>query len=80
MKLRYTVVVVPGDEDGFVATVPALPGCVTQGRTLDQTLERIKDAIRGYLEVTQAQGESIPVEAEPPTLTQVEVEVESIAA
>ena len=35
----------------YVASVPELPGCVSQGKTLDETIENIKDAIKGYLHV-----------------------------
>ena len=39
------------DEDGyFVATVPTLPGCHTQARSMDDLLERVKEAIEAYLE------------------------------
>ncbi|MDR0461003.1 MAG: type II toxin-antitoxin system HicB family antitoxin [Nitrososphaerota archaeon] len=45
-------VVVEKDEDGYyVASVPELPGCHTQAKTLDAVMERIKEAIQGYLEV-----------------------------
>jgi len=44
-------VVVEKDEDGYyVASVPELPGCHTQAKTLDTVMERIKEAIQGYLE------------------------------
>lgn len=44
-------VVVEKDEDGYcVASVPELPGCHTQARTLDELTERIKEAIEVYLE------------------------------
>ncbi|MEH2144723.1 type II toxin-antitoxin system HicB family antitoxin [Nostoc sp.] len=36
---------------GYVAEVPELPGCVSQGKTLDEAIENIKDAITGYLHV-----------------------------
>lgn len=40
------------DEDGWiVASVPALPGCHTQGKTLEQARERIREAIQAYLTV-----------------------------
>ena len=46
--MRYTVVLLPDpDEGGFVAYVPALPGCVTQSETLDEGLAMAKDAIDG---------------------------------
>lgn len=36
---------------GYVASVPELLGCVSQGKTLDEAIENIKDAIKGYLHV-----------------------------
>ena len=36
---------------GYVADVPQLPGCMSQGKTLDKTIENIRDAIKGYLYV-----------------------------
>lgn len=45
-------IVVEKDETGYyVAEVPALPGCVTQGRTIEQVKKNIKEAIEGWLEV-----------------------------
>jgi predicted RNase H-like HicB family nuclease len=45
-------VVVEKDEDGYyVASVPELPGCHTQGKTLDEIMKRIKEAIEACLEV-----------------------------
>jgi predicted RNase H-like HicB family nuclease len=50
MKKRFSVLV-EKDEDGYyVATVPTLPGCHTQARSMDQLLDRIKEAIEAYLE------------------------------
>ncbi|MBX9623194.1 MAG: type II toxin-antitoxin system HicB family antitoxin [Gemmataceae bacterium] len=37
------------DEEGFSVTVPALPGCWSEGDTEDEALENIRDAIREYL-------------------------------
>ena len=49
------------DEDGvFVVECPALPGCVSQGRTRAEALENITDAIRGYLESLEKAGDPIP--------------------
>ncbi len=42
--------------EGYVAEVPELPGCVSQGKTLDEAIENIKDAIRGYLHVQAKHG------------------------
>jgi predicted RNase H-like HicB family nuclease len=51
MKLR---VVIEKDEAGyFVVEVPALPGCVSQGKTQKEALENIKEAVAGWLEVME---------------------------
>jgi len=42
---------------GYVAEVPELPGCVSQGKTLDEALINIKDAIKGYLHVQALHGQ-----------------------
>ena len=53
------------DEEGYyTATVPALPGCVTQGATKEEALERIKEAIQGYLESLQKDGIPAPRDVE----------------
>ncbi len=58
MKFRVRVDV---DEDGvFVAEVPSLPGCVTQGSTRAEALANIREAIAAYLESLKAHGEPIP--------------------
>jgi len=49
------------DEDGvFVAEVPSLPGCVSQGRTREEAIENAKEAIQACLESLDAHGEAIP--------------------
>jgi len=58
MKYR---VLIEQDEDGvFVATVPALPGCISQGNTREETLNHIREAIEGYIESLEAHDEPIP--------------------
>ncbi|MBI4798261.1 MAG: type II toxin-antitoxin system HicB family antitoxin [Desulfarculus sp.] len=58
MKFR---VLMERDEDGvFVATVPALPGCVSDGRTLAEAKANIQEAIKLYLESLAAHDEPIP--------------------
>ncbi len=42
---------------GYVAEVPELPGCLSQGKTLDEATASIKDAIRGVLKVMEDRGE-----------------------
>ncbi len=51
------------DEDGiYVVSVPALPGCFTQGRTLDEAFRMAQDAIAGFLAVFIRRGKKIPIE------------------
>ena len=58
MKYR---VLVEQDEDGiFVAEVPSLPGCVSQGSNRAEALVNIKEAIAAYVESLQAHNEPIP--------------------
>ncbi|MBV8773428.1 MAG: type II toxin-antitoxin system HicB family antitoxin [Deltaproteobacteria bacterium] len=58
MKFR---VVVQQDEDGvFVAEVPSLPGCISQGATRVEAVHNVREAIAGYLESLKQHGEPIP--------------------
>ena len=63
VEYRYTAVFEPAEEGGYVVTVPALPGLVTQGETLDQAREMVGEAIVGYLESLRKHGEEIPAES-----------------
>ncbi|HEX8128078.1 MAG TPA: type II toxin-antitoxin system HicB family antitoxin [Pyrinomonadaceae bacterium] len=57
MKYR---VLIEEDEDGvFVAEVPSLPGCVSQGATREEALVNIKEAIAVYVESLEAHGEAV---------------------
>ena len=57
MSTEYTILI-EKDEDGyFVGSVPALPGCHTQGTSIDQLLERMQEAIALWIEV---EGEDAP--------------------
>ena len=60
MSTEFTVVI-EKDEDGFyVGSVPGLPGCHTQGTTIDQLIERMEEAIALWLEVEGGEGEDAP--------------------
>lgn len=73
---RYTVLFEPAEEGGFVATCPALPGLVTEGDTLEEAREMVKDAIRGYLESLAMDGLPAPKDIklhEEPVKEEIEV-------
>jgi predicted RNase H-like HicB family nuclease len=58
--VKFRAIIEP-DEDGvFVATVPSLPGCISQGATRDEAVRNISEAITGYLESLRERGEPIP--------------------
>ena len=60
MTLRFRVLI-EQDEDGmFVVECPNLPGCISQGKTRDEALANIRDAIHGYLASIEKHGEPIP--------------------
>ncbi len=61
-EYTYTAEFEPAEEGGYVATVPALPGVVTQGETLEEARAMVADAIQGFLESLQKDGFPIPVE------------------
>lgn len=54
------VLIYPGEDGFWVAEVPSLPGCISQGETRDEALTNIKDAIRLYIEVLEEDGLPIP--------------------
>ena len=58
----YSVFYEAAPEGGYVAFVPILPGCHTQGETLEETEQNIKEAIEAYLESMAAHKEVIPEE------------------
>ena len=53
---KYAVVIHEAPEGGFWAEVPALPGCYSQGETMNEGLENVREAITGVLEVMKEQG------------------------
>ncbi len=58
--MKFRVIIAP-DEDGvFVAECPALSGCVSQGKTREEAMANIRDAIQGYLRSLEKHGEPIP--------------------
>jgi predicted RNase H-like HicB family nuclease len=56
----FKVIVEPDETGGYVVTCPSLPGCYSQGETLDEALANIKEAILLCIEDMEANGEKIP--------------------
>jgi antitoxin HicB len=75
----YTVHLEPAEEGGYVVTVPALPGCVTQGESYEEALEMAKDAIEGWLDTLAELGRPLPEEPETAGALDIRVEVKAPA-
>ncbi|MFB2936858.1 type II toxin-antitoxin system HicB family antitoxin [Aerosakkonemataceae cyanobacterium BLCC-F154] len=52
MKIR--AIIHPAEEGGYWAEVPALPGCITEGDTIEEVTNNLKDAVEGWLEVANS--------------------------
>jgi predicted RNase H-like HicB family nuclease len=61
--MRYTVVLEQEEDGGYVVSVPALPGCVSQGDTRAEALKNIREAIELYIADCRDAGDAIPIEA-----------------
>ena len=62
MKREFTVVIEQDENGIYVASVPELEGCHTQAKTIDELRERIKEAIKLYLEVKSELIKEVPLE------------------
>ncbi len=61
MKQRtYRILLTPKEEGGFSVSVPVLPGCFTQGETIEEAIEMAKGAISLYVESLEEGGEPVP--------------------
>ena len=60
--MDYTILIHQAEEDGFLSEGPALPGCYSQGETIDETLRNTKEAIEAYLLVLKEDQVSAPAE------------------
>lgn len=71
---KYTIILEPDPEQGgYTVTVPALPGVVTQGDTLEGCIERAKEAIALHIQGLIADGEPVPEETERPQMLTIDV-------
>jgi predicted RNase H-like HicB family nuclease len=60
--MEYTILIHQAEEGGFWSEVPALPGCYSQGETLDETLHNTKEAIESYLIALKEDQVAAPIE------------------
>jgi antitoxin HicB len=72
MPRHYQVMLEPEDEGGYAVWVPVLPGCVSQGDTVEEALGNIREAIQCYVESALKHGETLPDES---SLREATVEV-----
>jgi antitoxin HicB len=73
-EYRYTIILYPDlEQGGYTVTVPALPGCVTEGETFEEAIAMAKEAIQLYIESLIADGEAIPEEHEHPQAIVIKV-------
>lgn len=74
--MRYTVLLDPDPAgEGYTVTVPALPGCITEGRAIDEALVNAREAIACHVEGLIVSGDEIPREEPPLIPLVVEVDV-----
>ena len=59
------VILIPDEDGGFVVEVPSLPGCYSQGETVEEALVNIREAIDLHIESMHAHGEEIPEDIAP---------------
>jgi len=62
LKYKYRILIEKDENGIYIASCPALQGCYSQGDTVDEALQNIKDAIQLHIEARQALGESVPIE------------------
>jgi len=60
MARTFRILLTPEEEGGFSVTVPSLPGCYTQGESVEEAISMAKEAISLYVESLEAEGEAVP--------------------
>ncbi|MBE3588636.1 MAG: type II toxin-antitoxin system HicB family antitoxin [Thermoanaerobacteraceae bacterium] len=60
LQLPYKVIFHPAEEGGYVAEIAELPGCISQGETIEETWQMIQDAKRSWLETALEEGIPVP--------------------
>lgn len=58
--MKYRILIEQDDDGMFVAQVPSLPGCISQGSTRSEAISNIKEAVEGYVESLKKHNEPVP--------------------
>ena len=69
--MRQVILIPDMESGGYVVEVPSLPGCYSQGETIDEALANIREAIDLHIESMIAHGEEVPDDIAPITLAMV---------
>jgi predicted RNase H-like HicB family nuclease len=56
------ILLYPGEDDFWVAECPSLPGCISQGKTREEAIQNIREAIQGYIAALEEDGLTVPEE------------------
>lgn len=73
---KFTAIFDPDEEGkGYTVTVPALPGCITEGDTFEEAVKMAEEAIGGYLESLRKHNEPIPEEKRSALVSIINVQV-----
>jgi len=73
---QYTAVFEPDKKSGgFTVTIPALPGCISEGDTFEEALKNIKEAAILYLETAREENQEIPAEEKGVVVAPIEIKV-----
>jgi len=75
----FTIHLEPCEVGGYTVTVPALPGCVTQGENYEEAVAMAEECIQGYLEALVKLGKPIPKEPTPTLPSDVRIRIEAPA-
>jgi predicted RNase H-like HicB family nuclease len=75
MKKNYTFIITKGLDGYYIASVPELPGVMTQAKTIEEIFPRVKEAIEAYLEAIEEDKQPILDEVKFVGVNQIEVEV-----
>ena len=59
-SMQYIVIIEPAEDGTFSVYVPDLPGCISTGRTREEAIESIREAIQGHIQTLRELGEPVP--------------------